>query len=119
MSKNRDKFFKDTFLRGYILPVNKKFGMSNEIPLNFEGYSGDTGLWIGGNDIADKGHWVWTDGEPLNVEMTEKIDKSVVGHCLQADLNSNSLKSAACASTAVRRTAFVALESGLNFNLHD
>lgn len=74
-------------------------------------YSGDTGLWIGGNDIADKGHWVWTDGEPLNVEMTEKIDTSVVGHCLQADLNSNSLKSAACASTAVRRTAFVALES--------
>ena len=41
-------------------------------------------MWVGGNDIANTGRWVWTDGEPLAKRLVERIADNTIGHCLQA-----------------------------------
>ena len=41
-------------------------------------------MWVGGNDIANTGRWVWTDGEPLAKRLVERMADNIIGHCLQA-----------------------------------
>jgi hypothetical protein len=30
------------------------------------GYPAGTRVWIGGNDLAKSGHWVWSRGQPIS-----------------------------------------------------
>ena len=72
--------------------------------------SGIEAVWIGGNDIAEAGQWVWTDGTPF-----AESDLGLAGHCLEVRLTSsegeeqNSMSVANCDGKGVKR-AFVAIK---------
>ena len=71
--------------------ANLKKLMSDNDPFA-AGFS--TGMWVGGNDIAEEGQWVWTDGEPVAKRLVDAVTMTSKGHCLQA--NSWGLHATAC-----------------------
>ena len=66
------------------------------------GFPSAAGLWIGGNDIANEGDWVWTDGELMAKRLADRVtvtDGNIRGRCIQAKLGD--LQATSCENKAV------------------
>ena len=58
------------------------------------GFAVDTAIWIGGNDLANSGNWVWSSGKTIqdyfNFESENITDGGEgVGECLDIILDGN------------------------------
>ena len=54
----------------------------------FIGYPPSMLIWIGGNDLARTGNWVWTPGKPIEgYENYAPNANSKPGHCLDLKLD--------------------------------
>ena len=77
------------------------------------GYPTGTHLWIGGNDIAHPGEWVWSRGDPID-DFNDWIGDADVGDCLEVVTPSPRWRVAHCNDKMTDNRAFVAERSELN-----
>ena len=83
--------------------------------VHIPGYAPSTSLWIGGNDLADAGRWVWSDGFPIkgyNNWATQEPKLAYADrHCMEVKFTqrSNGWWPAACNGLGKER-AFIAVK---------